>query len=344
MDSSAEVERENSSVPEKEPVLSGPVLVTIFMTIATVLLIVLLAYWASMVEEEKGWQTPRAGVATSSNKDGDYVFPIIDIDTEVRISWVNYRLLDTQGKTVEKGTLIDIYELDMNVTRTNISFCDGDRDGQLSSGDYFIIRSSANGGLAGNGFTFRLIFTATDDTIVQKELSSNGGYTNRSPRLEWTVANIDQENISLDEDQSAVSHVVPIENTEVKFLLDFNYTGDETRDLIVVLKKDGDLLVEKEVSAGTNDSVSFSETVKVEDVVLVHENRPANYGEFEILVVDTQTNESLLAVTLQLEAWPAMSRDAPSFSTTPLLALVAAACVLLASIRRTRRPSRTEVG
>jgi len=316
------------------------------MTVATVVLIILLAYWASMVEEQKGGQTPRAGVATTLNKEGDHVFPIIDIDTEIEISRVDYRLLDAEGRTVEKGTLIDIYELDMNVTKANISFCDDDRDAQLSSGDHFIIRSSANGGPARDGFSFRLIFTATDDTIVQKTLegSGSGERLYRSPRLEWTITDIDQENISLDEDQSAVSHVVPIENTKLQFLLEFNYTGDETRDLTVILKKDDDPLVEKGVSVGTNDPVSFSETVKVEDVVDENRYGPADYGEFKIEVLDTQTNESLLTLTLQLDAWPAMRRDAPSFSTTPLLVLVAAACILCASIRRSRRPSKTEVG
>lgn len=316
-------------------------MVVILMMVATVALIGLLIHWAAEYDPPKGWQTPRAGTTSHLSTDGDFVVYVVDVDTEVWVSWNEYRLYDINGKTIEKGKVMEIYELNINVTGTNVTFCDRDRDGQISSGDRFIIRSIENGGPAQAGQEFVVWNHVTEGTMFREILGAGGATEPQIPHLDWQLVSMDSGNISLDMEQSATSHALPFAHTEVSFLLDLNYTGSEERTLKLLFKKDGELLAEEEYEVNHNDSVGFQTTVEIEHIPVDKRARfaPLLYGTFSIDVVDTGTNESLLSTQLLLESWPEKSTPSPSFSSIFFLNITAVSCVSLASGLRFLRKS-----
>ena len=91
---------------------------------------------------------------------------------------VNFTLIDDYGSDVAggKGRVSDIYGLNFDDPTTHISFQDNDRDGKLSAGDVFLVKSIKNGGLAMGGYSLELDFGNVDSV----ELSINDG--------EWFVA------------------------------------------------------------------------------------------------------------------------------------------------------------
>jgi len=146
----------------------SPVIAVILMVAITVVLAAVLYNWAmQFMNTDK--QTPRAGATTGAHTEG-YQLNIIDIDTEVAITSVEYYLKDSGGVAVpgEQGSVEDIYGLKIGDDGVSIAFDDADRDGQLSSGDTFFVKSLDNGGPAAGGFSLRIAFGVTGDTIVEK--------------------------------------------------------------------------------------------------------------------------------------------------------------------------------
>jgi len=324
MDPSDENRVKSPSTAVKPFKPSGPALVVVFMMVATVVLIGLLIHWAKEYDPPKGWQTPRAGMTTGSFGDGDHAANVIDVDTEWEVDLIEYRLYDVDGKRIMKGKLVDIYGLDLNASEADITFHDADEDWQLSSGDRFILRSTANGGVAEEGQEFVLRSPSTRDAIVRRQLetSSSGWYGPGIPHLDWQLKDMDQGNISLDLEQSATSHALPLAHTELTFLLDFNYTGSGERTLQLFFRQDGELITERTHTVYPNEDVSFEAKVDIEDVQLEKRWGPVPYGLFEVEVVDGESGESLLSVELPLRSWPERSTPVSSFSLGPSIAII----------------------
>jgi len=117
-------------------------------------------------------QTPTV-VAVYQPYDGNFSVHIEKVDpAPVNIIHVNYILLDDRGTAVpgEQGSLRDIYDLDIENENTNITFQDRDRDGKISAGDMFIIKSKENGGQATAGYSLLLRYDRTGESM-------NGGGT-----------------------------------------------------------------------------------------------------------------------------------------------------------------------
>ena len=146
----------------------SPVIAVILMVAITVVLAAVLYNWAmQFMNTDK--QTPRAGATTQPGTQG-FQLNIIDIDTEVAITSVEYYLKDAGGVAVpgEQGSVEDIYGLKIEDPGVTVAFDDADRDGQLSSGDTFFIKDLDHGGPAAKGYKLRIAFEVTGDTIVEK--------------------------------------------------------------------------------------------------------------------------------------------------------------------------------
>ncbi len=145
----------------------SPVIAVILMVAITVVLAAVLYNWAmQFMTTDK--QTPRAGATTAAHTEGFQV-SIIDIDKEIAITAVEYYLFDSSGQAVPgiQGSVEDIYGLQIGDTGVDISYDDSDRDGQLSSGDSFFVKTQENGGKATDGGSLRIAFDVTGDTIVK---------------------------------------------------------------------------------------------------------------------------------------------------------------------------------
>ena len=146
----------------------SPVIAVILMVASTVVLAAVLYNWAmQFMNTDK--QTPRAGATTEPGTHG-FKLNIIDIDTEVAITSVEFYLKDAGGVAVpgEQGNVEDIYGLKIEDDGVNTAFDDADRDGQLSSGDTFFIKDLNHDGPASKGYSLRIAFGVTGDTIVEK--------------------------------------------------------------------------------------------------------------------------------------------------------------------------------
>ena len=146
----------------------SPVIAVILMVAITVVLAAVLYNWAmQFMNTDK--QTPRAGATTSPHTEG-FRLDIIDVETEVAITSVEYYLKDAGGVAVpgEQGSVEDIYGLKIGDPDVTVAFEDNDRDGQLSSGDAFFVKDLDHGGPAAKGFSLRIAFEVTGDTIVER--------------------------------------------------------------------------------------------------------------------------------------------------------------------------------
>ena len=146
----------------------SPVIAVILMVAITVVLAAVLYNWAmQFMQTDK--QTPRAGAVTEPHAVG-FKMKIVDIDKEIAVTAVEYYLKDAGGVAVpgEQGSVEDIYGLKIEDEGVTIAFDDADRDGKLSSGDTFFVKDLDHGGVAASGYSLRIAFDVTGDTIVEK--------------------------------------------------------------------------------------------------------------------------------------------------------------------------------
>ncbi len=295
-------------------------LLVYFMVMVTIVLASALVYILATTEVPKNvGQTPRAGATTSAHTLG-FQANIIDTDKEIYIGNCEYRLYDASGKLTHEGRLMDIYQLDLDATSANFSYLDVDQDGYLSSGDTVVVRSLQNGGLAtiGGFLQITVIVKVKDGSIVKVSFSPfTGGRGSGSPvstQLPWLQLNHDQENITLEREQSAVDRTIPISGQEFHFLFSFNYTGQEERDAVLRLTKGGEVLHQRNYHLQENESFDFrgSYTMNKDPEYRGPEVLP--YGTFTIELVDNVTGEQLAFANREMSVLAGGTVITPSFS------------------------------
>lgn len=139
----------------------------IVIVLTTVVIGAMLYNWA-MVSHDHA-KTPKAGFEISGNVTTNYTVTITDIDFTISLNDTEYYLKDAGGVAVPgvQGDVQDINGLNISDNNVNLSFTDQDLDGMLSSGDYFELVSQENGGLVKPGYSLRIAYGVSGDTICQ---------------------------------------------------------------------------------------------------------------------------------------------------------------------------------
>ena len=116
--------------------------------------------------------TPKAELDISGNQSVNWTVTITEIDRKLAINDTEYYLRDKNGVAVpgEQGNVENIIGLDQNNDTVNITFSDNDEDGRFTAGDSFWLRGSEQGGPAEAGFSFRMAYGITGDTIAEPVL------------------------------------------------------------------------------------------------------------------------------------------------------------------------------
>jgi len=85
---------------------------------------------------------------------------------------VDFIVLDEFGKEIPgmRDLVVNIFELNLSMNSTLITYRDRDRNGKLSAGDSFILKNESNGGKVREGFTLLLY----NSTIKFMEISFDG--------------------------------------------------------------------------------------------------------------------------------------------------------------------------
>ena len=313
----------------------SPVVAVILMVAITVVLAAVLYNWAlQFMPTDK--DTPKCSLRCSYHEDGFFIVEIAECDSSIYVNSIHFYLEDNSGGNLEMGNVHEIYELDMFFSPHNLSFVDKEMDGGVDSGDYFILRSSGNGGLAQRNQKFRLVFIDTDETMGWCRLTKTKEAKNTSlPRTQWNITVLDEQSISLDESQSAASHFSTYaqrrdRGSELLFSLVFEHTGDAPRDLTIALREENTTLTEQHHEAAPGESVIFLFN-HTGDVDGEEQLIPKTYY---LIVLDSKANETLLSGELGLVFWKYRHFATPSFSTTTTIQLITILTVLFATVAR----------
>ena len=135
-------------------------------------------------------------------------------------------------------------------------------DGQISTGDYFLLSSITQGGPFERGMIFRLAFDFGGETVGTTELVMKSPTPQFPiPTTRWDVDFVDKDNIALDRDKSALSRFSVHTQLELNFSVAFHYTGERDTNLSVIYGQNNSEMAEfhvPDVSPGNQTEVSFS--------------------------------------------------------------------------------------
>lgn len=145
----------------------------LMIAVLIILILVPLAYVMIVPQPEEDWPTPKIKLRSSYQEDGFFIVNITDVDGSCSVVHGEFYLEDGNGTLIPGvcGHVTDIYGLNMFYKGYNFSFMDNDRDGEISAGDNFTIRSVEDGGPADVGMIFELRFSVTGKTMGTVRLS-----------------------------------------------------------------------------------------------------------------------------------------------------------------------------
>ena len=147
---------------------------SIFLSLVIVAYLTSLTYVGLMVygNETYGYETttPTIGAVCEVDDNGDFIIRILKVDPggyPDNLWYMSYYLVDRNRTIVHdiKGNVIDIHDLNFTHTNVNLSYKDADDDRRLSEGDFFMIKSVENGGVANTDHAFLLRHDLTGDRM-----------------------------------------------------------------------------------------------------------------------------------------------------------------------------------
>ena len=235
--------------------------VCFFCVVVFLIFAAILYNWA-MHFENTDHQTPKMKLQSSYHQDGFFMVEITNIDHELCFNRAEYYLFHEDGTAVvgEQGAVEDIYCLDMTFYPHNISYVDLDVDDQLSPGDYFILRSSWQGGPAEEGMILKVKFDVTGDTMGAKKLETKIKEPELPlPTTRWGLEMLDEENMTINRELPAMSCFTLHTALPVNFSLSYRYTGDTATNVSFILEQDNSTVQEVmgQVIPDEGDFVTF---------------------------------------------------------------------------------------
>ncbi len=141
----------------------------IFVAITYLVLIVFINLFFNLDHVHQ--KTPTAQFELTGNQTVNYTITITEIDFKISLNDTEFYLFDDTGQAVpgEQGPLewIIFSESNQSAKNANLSFLDVDDDGKFSIGDQFRVKSEENGGLVPPGYSLRIAYYVTGDTICR---------------------------------------------------------------------------------------------------------------------------------------------------------------------------------
>ncbi len=146
------------------------VIVAVIIVVAITVVIASVSYlWATDMCGDHGRNTPVATITVSKDPGGNYTLLISSIEPAADLDEVKYQLLNPNRVPVEQGDMDEIVNATLNTT--TIIFLDNNNDSRMGTGDEIFLLSEENGGLAREGYIFRIIFDPTHKSIASVELT-----------------------------------------------------------------------------------------------------------------------------------------------------------------------------
>ena len=307
--------------PQKKKAPSRVVIVVAVVVVVGLVLASALYMWVlQFLDYEK--ISVHAELTCHYSKEDNFIVEVLEMNTEIAVTGVNYFLKNSRGEILENGTLADIYQLDMDFFPSSITFRDHEKDGQLSEDDYFILRSVKKGGGIREGQELQLKDRwEKDKTMGSVRLATTPiGKSYSEYKPEWNLTLHDEGNISFARQQSVASSNVSFHYRSIHFRARFSYIGDGERNLTVLFRDKNETLEEQPHQVASDENISFftSYTHDTNDM-WDYEKYPIS---FFVEVVDRKLNQTLLLIEIPCEFLRISLSSSPSFTTTPTITLI----------------------
>jgi len=297
------------------------VLLVVSLTIITMIFAYVFFCWAESFIRH-GKQVPVFGADVFVSQNGDFIVMIEKVDPgPVSVAGCNYYLLDEHNVAVPKvqGSLKDIYCIDLNFSAGeenhrwdgNISFIDADIDGRLSPGDYFIIRSVDNGGVAETGNSLLAKYDVTADKMNQPRTFTNATVKNvdyPTSRLQTDV--IDSGNISFEYENGILNRFQYIQGSDGIFNFSFSYLGEGEGNFTITIH-DG----VSEVPHGIKLAHAEYAYVTGEFTASIPEGTESRSQEIAFQIKDNDRNRTVYSGSCEFDVYTRVEVS-PSFSPT----------------------------
>lgn len=304
--------------PPSSSSIGGPLIVVVSIIVILIISTAVLYMWAlSFIRSDK--MIPTFDSECYVTNDGDYLIEIIEmyLDAVCTIS-CNYIIVDDLGNAVpgEQGSVKSIYGLDLAFSDENVSFLDNDRDGRLSAGDQFLIRSVENGGVGVEGYDLLVKYDVSGDVMNRIRLTREKGKNIDATASKVETEFIDSGNITVYRIGSVIDRFHHLNYQELHYFLSFVYTGDEERNITVLVR--------------TAEFIDAKETILVQNGTIFNSSgvfsaigdyyRPETQN-FSIKIFDTHSNTTLYSGIIEYVVIIEVC-GSPSFLHSPPLQFV----------------------
>ncbi len=310
-------------------------LLMIIMLVSVLVIFVLSCYLISL--SQPGKSALEFDMECHLSDEENYIVEVGKVSRRIcELSSYEYYLRDGNGNALESGDVLDILGLDPSFSPINITFIDRDLNGNINKGDYFILRSMKNGGIADDGMRFILDFSHSGETMSKITLGSDDNIVESFPSARWEVKQIDKGNISFDTNQAAIDRSQTEVETQLNLRIVFDHIGTDDRNISISAMVDGvpyHLL--------SRNIMSF-ESVELNWVYNVSSDIFPSYEDdysrilLSLEILDSDTTRTLLLGETSIVTVHS-GQSTPSFSSSPLLISFAMATVFLTAIGRTMR-------
>jgi len=134
-----------------------------------VAVVILSAVLYIRVDTSPGPNTPVATMTWSTDDGGNYTLTVSEIEPQPSLENVQYQLLDANWVLVDQGRIHKLIAGEKN--SSPVMYNDTDSDESMSAGDTIILLSSDGGGIAREGYIFRLVYLPSSKSIAFVELT-----------------------------------------------------------------------------------------------------------------------------------------------------------------------------
>ncbi len=309
------------------------------LALASIIIIssTLLYVWAlSYVRSDKNY-SDTIDLHCCLTEDGDFLIIVHDEYSTGALS-VDATIVDVEGNELNYSTAQDYYMRDPDFSQVNITFNDRDYDGGVSGGDYFLLPSKENGGVAEIGGEFILIWPHNGDIFGNTTLEANHDYWEYAElKSSWNFIHVD-ENVTIEEEQVASKFVAIPHKLKPEFQLLFQWSLNDTVNVSILVEN----VTISNFSVKSSENDEFHVRWKHDfDEDYDFENETGYYCYFKtkytIQVSSTNTNNTILIVDREVRFIPLGHICTNSFQMNIITLLLSMIIVSGIGFRETRR-------
>lgn len=221
--------------------ITGPI--TILAQLIAVLVVIIVIGGVVLFLEEDEPEDLKMTTSCYQTDREDFVVEVVKINFPVRLMHMNFIVLNEHGGGIqgEQGSVWDIYGRDLafgssmmesiNIERRNVSFIDADRSGWISTGDYFIVRSETNGGIADEQCGLLLKLDGTGRKLGQCTFSGLETKSYDYPTSIFTEIPTVDKNLTLIENQGIMSREGATNRHRIQVIAAFSFQGSNDTNI-----------------------------------------------------------------------------------------------------------------